>query len=640
MRRAWRYLVRSGAAGPALWAVLAALMYVPLLKTGLSNDEGLFAVQAERILSGQIPHRDFAITYIGGNVLWVAFMFLLLGKSILALRLGVMIMLMICSAALYYLARQLVPPRWAHAALFMILPVTFSFYPFSSASWDALAFSLLAFSALIHGFRHAGFQHGKRLVAWLFISGVCTGISLLMKHTIALYTGFAVFVILLFFVRWQPGEKERGSGAPGGWWEMAGKALIGAGTLLIPAYLFYITQGHLTPGVLVMVIAPPLVILWIAVNGARQHRQSIRFGLWGRWITAYIAGSVLVFGFYLLPFLFHHAADDLLYRVLIVQPGIHLGLLFRQYPLHPVALAMIGLALSGGWLLGRKRPLGWLLAGAALLVFWITTASSFSNLILGTLAMLMQVPLWTLLVGGLLFFRRGPLAESDRLPAMVWIYGAMMMIGTYPLFLYPYFSFSATPLLLLAVYLLYRWHRTHPGYAPKAVAAVFLAYWGIFGLINLYGMLSLYSRALYWPPLSEHTGHIRYPKGELWLEKAHYRRLSSWLAFVERFSKRPDDFYILGDLGMMVYFLTDRQNPAPYDYHMHSLAGDGSDIAAALEEHRTTYILWIGLQQSHMLDERFKVQPKLARYIHTHYRPFVRLEGADVYRRADPAAES
>lgn len=145
-------LIVFGAAAAALWWLAANRFFLTL-------DEGVYLEGAERVLSGQVPYRDFfAIT--GPGSFWIqAAVLRLLGTTLAHARLPMVTDLAVLSGAVYWLTARLTRRRFA-------LGVTFFFFAFETRPlfrlyanhrWDSSAFSILAVAFVFWGTEQPGF---------------------------------------------------------------------------------------------------------------------------------------------------------------------------------------------------------------------------------------------------------------------------------------------------------------------------------------------------------------------------------------------------------------------------------------------------------------------------------------------------
>src|SRR5690349_18042525 len=96
------YLLALAATGVYLWHFVD--------RGWIPHDEGMLAQIAERILAGQMPHRDFDDPYTGGLGYLHAIAFLVLGPRILSLRIVLFLIALAWIPAVFTIARRSVSP--------------------------------------------------------------------------------------------------------------------------------------------------------------------------------------------------------------------------------------------------------------------------------------------------------------------------------------------------------------------------------------------------------------------------------------------------------------------------------------------------------------------------------------------------
>lgn len=189
------------------FVVVATAVYGSLTfdRGWIAHDEGTIALGAERLLSGELPHRDFNEAYTGGLTLLHAAAFRVFGTNLVSLRLILLLFLVPFAAALYGIARRFVSPVTAVPVALLGVAWSAPNYFASLPSWYNLFFAAFGGLALIR------FVETDR-VRWLFLAGLCGGLSLLFK-VIGLYYIAAALLFLAFLevhraVRSAPGERR------------------------------------------------------------------------------------------------------------------------------------------------------------------------------------------------------------------------------------------------------------------------------------------------------------------------------------------------------------------------------------------------------------------------------------------------
>ncbi len=191
----------------------SALYLAACLKRGWTPwDAGMLGQTAERVLQGQVPFRDFIDPFAGGLTYLNALAFRLFGTNLFSLRIPLFLFFLVWLPALYALARRFAAPL--AAGLVTLLAVAWSLPNYTEAmpSWYNLFFATWGTLALLRYI-----ETEKR--RWLWLAGLCGGLSILVKVT-GLY--FVAAALLFFAFREQslarptPAELARHSPGEGG----------------------------------------------------------------------------------------------------------------------------------------------------------------------------------------------------------------------------------------------------------------------------------------------------------------------------------------------------------------------------------------------------------------------------------------
>ena len=169
---------------------MLAALYLPAFafRGWIPHDEGLLAHTAERVLQGELPHRDFDDAYTGGLTYLHALAFRTLGVRLTSLRIALLIFSLAFVPAVYAIAARVAPP--ALAALVTALCVAWSVpnYFASLPSWYVLFFSIFGILSLL---RHL--ETGRP--GWLVVAGLCGGLAFLAKSAGIFYLVAAVLTL-------------------------------------------------------------------------------------------------------------------------------------------------------------------------------------------------------------------------------------------------------------------------------------------------------------------------------------------------------------------------------------------------------------------------------------------------------------
>jgi hypothetical protein len=185
-------VLESSRRGP--WLPLAAWVAAVVVVATLINrfwiplDDGTLAQSAERVLSGELPHRDFHDPYTGLNALLGALAFRLFGVNLLSLRVPLVVGFALWLPAVWLLARRLGSRRAAFAATCLAATMSVLAYPAAMPTWFALF-------AVTWGVWFLGRFVGGSGRAWLLAAGIAAGVAVLFK-VVGLYFMAATLLTL------------------------------------------------------------------------------------------------------------------------------------------------------------------------------------------------------------------------------------------------------------------------------------------------------------------------------------------------------------------------------------------------------------------------------------------------------------
>lgn len=154
------------------------------------HDEGFLAQSAERVLSGEVPHRDYVEIYTGGLTYLHALAFVLFGVKLSSFRFVLFLVFLTFVPAVYAVAARMLSP--VLAGLLTLLAVAWSVpnYFASLPSWYNLFLATFGVLALLWHVETEG-------TVWLFVAGLCAGLSILFK-VVGLFDVAAVILFLVY----------------------------------------------------------------------------------------------------------------------------------------------------------------------------------------------------------------------------------------------------------------------------------------------------------------------------------------------------------------------------------------------------------------------------------------------------------
>ena len=178
------------------WLVLGAVLAI---STGymlyffdrgwIPHDEGTLAHSAERVVAGELPHRDFIEGYTGLLSYVNAFAFKLFGVHLLAIRYLLFAAFVVWVPIFYYAAARMISPLWAGAVALIAVFWSVPNYPAAMPSWYNLFLATGGLAALLKYI-----DSPKR--RWLVAAGFAGGLSVLMKITGLLFVAAGLLFLL------------------------------------------------------------------------------------------------------------------------------------------------------------------------------------------------------------------------------------------------------------------------------------------------------------------------------------------------------------------------------------------------------------------------------------------------------------
>jgi hypothetical protein len=293
---------RSRSAHPAVESRLfpLALLAVCLAYVGwrlghgwIAVDDGTLGHTAERVLHGELPHRDFDDVYTGGLAYLNAIAFRLLGTTLWTLRVVLLVFFAAWVPAVYYVARRFVRPPAAGAVTLLAIVWSVPNYPAAMPSWYNLFFATFGVAAV---FRYL--EDGRS--RWLMAAGVAGGMSFLVK-VIGLYYVAGVLLFLVYQAH-AASRAHAGLSAERG----SGYALFATGALIaFVGVLMMVVRQQLHTSEVVQFVLPGALVAaflvrseWtIPAGGSRA-----RFVELGRLLAPFAAGVSIPIALFLVPY--------------------------------------------------------------------------------------------------------------------------------------------------------------------------------------------------------------------------------------------------------------------------------------------------------------------------------------------------
>jgi hypothetical protein len=323
------------------WVVLAVVwlacgVYGRLILTHgwIPHDAGTLGQSAERVLAGQLPHRDFDELYSGGLSFLYAAMFAMWKPSVLAMRLVLYGFFLGWIPAVYYIARRIAPRGIAVVAVLLCVVWSIPVYPAEVPSWYNLYFATFGIAAL---FRYLDSSRAR----WLVAAGVCGGLSCLAKIT-GLY--YVAAVALFMFYREQDSSRSS-TGNRGRAYSVAVTASIAAFMSILTAMARHFPDAS----VLIRILAPAFIVAAIVAFREWQFSygtSAARVQTMARMCFPFLVGFLIPLLCFLVPYIASNSLGALWHGLAVVPSKLIDAARLAPGRLLDVALT-VGLVLAG-----------------------------------------------------------------------------------------------------------------------------------------------------------------------------------------------------------------------------------------------------------------------------------------------------
>ena len=190
-----------------VWVISAGYLAFYLRQGWIPQDAGMLAETAQRVLRGQVPFRNFVDAYTGGLTYLNALAFRIFGANFMSPRIVLYLFFLGWVPSVYFLGRRFAGPLGA--AIVTLLSVVWSVpnYPEAMPSWYNLFFAIWGTLALV---RYVETEKRR----WIWIAGICTGFSFLVKIS-GLYFLAAALLFFIYREQWNARERQKTEPTPG-----------------------------------------------------------------------------------------------------------------------------------------------------------------------------------------------------------------------------------------------------------------------------------------------------------------------------------------------------------------------------------------------------------------------------------------
>jgi len=514
----------------------------------IPHDEGAVAHAAERVLEGELPHRDFDDVYTGGLSFFHALAFLVFGLRLLSLRLVLLFLSLAFIAAVYRIASRTVSPIIAGFITLLCLGWSLPNYFAGLPSWYNLFFAIFgAFTLFKYIETNAKY--------WLFITGFFGGLSFLFKLT-GLYYVAAVILFLIYREQIMATAATRDYTHSKGFPLVMGMALLIFGVILI-----FLVFPFLSFMVVLYFLVPSFTLIGFLLWSERKLGCGYNMSRWQRLaglIMPFISGVIAPILVFIIPYLFSSSVGDL-FRGIFILPANRLQ--FTVYPLPsastlvttlPLSLLLIAPFFKKHWLGERYLVIAIIAISGLLIIFGdnVIVYRAFLHSI--------RLVLPLAIIVGCLFLSTpvsGDELNSSKRQQMFLVLSmsGVMNLTQFPFSLYIYYCYIAPLVILTIIFII-----TAQKGSPRKVWICFGVCYLLFSLIWLNQSYVL-SEGMKFIPL-ENNMSLRLERGGLKVSKTFAQLYCLLVSRVQQHSSPGDYIYASPDCPE-VYFLCDRKNP-------------------------------------------------------------------------------
>ncbi|UCF18875.1 MAG: glycosyltransferase family 39 protein [Gemmatimonadota bacterium] len=562
-----------------LFGISAALALHYLDRGWVAHDAGALGHAAERVLAGELPHRDFDEIYTGGLTYLNALAFRVLGLNLISLRIVLYLFFLAWLPALYYVARRLAHPLAAAAVVLVSVVWSLPNYSAPVPSWYNLFMATFGIAAVVRYL-----ESGRR--RWLLTAGICGGLSFLAK-LIGLYYIAGVLLFLAFHE--QSAMREKGQAQPRRGWSYS--LVVTTAVLFFLILLLRIVVGRMRLEEFVHFVLPGGLLSalflfgeWKLASGESRER----FGRLWHSVAPFTLGVALPVAIFLIPYVASGALADF-YRGVFVAPIKRLGFAtMRPPPILPALTVTAGLllVLYASYRLRYPRSVKLALVGIPLLFLLIAAPLMPEAYRLVWHSIRISVP--TTVVAGVLVLSRKP--EMSGRPTfkrevtlLLLCVMAVHSLVQYPFSAPVYFLYVA-PLVALVVLALLTVERLGSQVVPISL----LCFYILFGVLWI-NTGFIYGMGLRYIP-SDQTERLALDRGGVLVngvEKMEYEAIVSIL----HANATGEYIYAAPDCPE-VYFLSGLRNPTRTLFDFFDDPNRRmSEIENALDRHRVRFVV-------------------------------------------------
>ena len=335
-----------------IWLLSAGYAGAGLTRGWVPHDEGTLGQSAERVLAGELPHRDYDEIYTGGLAYADALAFRVFGENLVSPRILLFIVFLLWVPAVFYLAGRTLGPLAAGGVTLLAVSWSVPNYHAAMPSWYNLFFATFGAAALV---RFAEVERTR----WLVLAGVAAGLSCLVK-IVGLYFVAGGLLALVYF------ERRPGTGSPA---RIYGIGLALALTAFVGAVWELVRRQTGVSGLVSFVVPPALVAAYLIFRelGPSADGFITRVRRLAALVGPFLAGVSLPIVAFLVPYALGGGLADL-WRGVFVTPTRRLVYAATELPpFHTISAVLAPAAILGITPLLGSRARRWVSVPLALI---------------------------------------------------------------------------------------------------------------------------------------------------------------------------------------------------------------------------------------------------------------------------------
>jgi 4-amino-4-deoxy-L-arabinose transferase-like glycosyltransferase len=560
-----------------VWLVCAAYEGALLKRGWVPHDDGTFASSAQRVLQGEMPHRDFDELYTGGLTYLNAFAFRMSVANFATLRWMLFLFFLAWVPAIFYIASRLVQPRAAALVACLAVAASVPVYSAPAPSWYNLFFATFGTATVLRFLE-------SRNRWWLAIAGLCAGLSFLAKIS-GLYFLAAVFLFFIFLE--QTGSQLQSSSSRR---SSAGYSIFITAGLLAFVLVLFKTVASANPAYVAHFVLPgisiALYLLWSEFNYSHGPSRN-RFLQFSRLVFPVLAGFLVPIVVFLIPYARAGALHSFLVGVFI-SPTKRFSFA-ALHPTHLRAMNLLATAALATLLYLASKPPTFSRRQQIILVcvlFGLLVASGPMRPIYSFVwsSMVLLVPVSAVITVIMLAYATDLEAKKRQQLFLLICVLALTSLIQFP-FAAPVYFCYVTPLVLLAVVGLTSLRPSRNDFVFAALLIFYLAFW-VFRATPGF----IYNLGLRYAP-NQQAATLALPRaGALLVDPELADEYGRLIPLIQQHA--TGDYIYAGPDAAEVYFLTGKRNPTRtlFDFLDRDTVNRNRNILEAISRNRVNVI--------------------------------------------------